>query len=560
LREAGISISEVETLVYYEKPFLTFERLLETYVSQSPSGLISFMKAMPLWLKQKLGTRSIIRHEMRLALDAKKNNLPKIQFSYHHLSHAASAFFASPFEEAAVLCMDGVGEWSTASLWQGKGKDLQPLVEIEFPHSLGLLYSAFTYFCGFKVNSGEYKLMGLAPYGEPKYVNLIKSEIIDIKEDGSFRLNLDLFDYMVGLKMTNHRFEKLIGFSAREPETAIQQQYMDLAASIQQVTEEIVIKLAHSAKKKTGSSKLCLAGGVALNCVANGELLKEGIFDEIWVQPAAGDAGGALGAALAYWHIGLERDRIATREDIMSNSYLGPSFSTSEIESKLNTSGLQFEKLTDDQIPVEVAKLIEQQQVVGWFQGRMEYGPRALGSRSILADPRGQDMQHKVNRKIKFRESFRPLAPVVTEDRAGDIFEGCTSSPYMLLTYPVQKSHLKPVAEERLGLDQLNVERSRLGSITHVDGSARVQTIRRQDNPMYHQTLVEFEKLTGYPVAINTSFNVRGEPIVCNPDDAIRCFLNTDMDYLVIDHFLVRKQEHQRLAKPETNTSDFPLD
>jgi carbamoyltransferase len=561
LSEAGIAISDVEFLVYYEKPFITFERLLETYISQSPKGFASFIKAMPLWLKQKLGARSIIRHELKQMFSVKKSALPEIVFSYHHLSHAASAFYASPYDEAAVLCLDGVGEWATTTLWHGKSHQLEPLGEIHFPHSLGLLYSAFTYFCGFKVNSGEYKLMGLAPYGTPKYFDSIMNHLIDLKPDGSFHLHLDYFDYIVGLKMTNQKFAKLFNVPARRPETEITQVYMDLAASIQKVTEEVVLKLAIHAKKTTSSKSLCLAGGVALNCVANGRLLREKVFENLWVQPAAGDAGGALGAALAFWHLGLDKPReLLTDKDLMQNSYLGPSFAEPEIEATLRAHNLSFELLDEQKLPGKVAALIEQQQVVGWFQGRMEYGPRALGARSILADPRSQQMQHTVNRKVKFRESFRPLAPVVAEDKAPELFEGCKASPYMILTFPVHEAQLKTVQVEAEGLEKLNVERSKLGSITHVDRSARVQTISEVDNPAYYQTLKEFEKLTGFAATINTSFNVRGEPIVCTPEDAVRCFLNTDIDYLVIEKYLVRKEEKDRLKKDQQWQSHFALD
>ncbi|NQY99423.1 MAG: carbamoyltransferase [Bdellovibrionales bacterium] len=562
LKEAGISITDVDSIVYYEKPFLTFERLLETYISQSPRGFTSFIKAMPLWLKQKLGIRSIIRHELRTFFEVKKSDLPQILFSAHHLSHAASAFFASPYEDAAVLCLDGVGEWATTTLWHGHDNTLKPLGELHFPHSLGLLYSAFTYFCGFKVNSGEYKLMGLAPYGKPRFTDVIKQNLIDIKDDGSFRLDLSYFDYIVGLKMTNSKFSKLFGVPARKPETDLGQVYMDLAASIQVVTEEVILKLAKTAKEKTRSKSLCLAGGVALNCVANGRLLRSEIFDSIWVQPAAGDAGGALGASLAYWHLGLNKPRVelAGDKDLMQNAYLGPEFGNSAIEPVLKQHNLKYRSLESAKLPSTIAELLEKQQVIGWFQGRMEYGPRALGARSIMADARPQQMQHTVNRKVKFRESFRPLAPVITIDRAAEFFDGCESSPYMILTFPVSRAQLKNTETEATGLELLIVDRSNLGSITLVNGSARVQTIDKSDNTLYHETLSEFEKLTGYPVTINTSFNVRGEPIVCTPEDAVRCFLATDIDFLVIGNFLVEKLDSQRIELEDQPNHHFPLD
>lgn len=545
LNEAGISITDVSALVYYEKPFLTFERLLETYVSFAPKGFASFVKAMPIWLREKLGLRSMIRHEVKSHFKIKKKQVPPLFFSYHHLSHAASAFYPSPFESAAVLCADGVGEWATTSLWHAKGHELKPLKEIHFPHSIGLLYSAFTYHCGFKVNSGEYKLMGLAPYGEPKYKERILKHLVNVKDDGSFRLNMDYFEFAVGLKMTNKRFENLFQCPRRLPETELKQEYMDLAASVQAVTEEIILKLAKTCKALTGESNICLSGGVALNCVSNGNLLRHKVFDDLWVQPASGDAGGALGAALGFWHQYKGRPRqLPKSKDAMSNAYLGPSFSQQQIESFLIENKITFETMSEDEICKEVAKLLSQEKVVGWFRGRMEYGPRALGGRSILADPRSPQMQSTVNLKVKFRESFRPLAPVVIEDKAGEFFEGAKSSPYMILTFPVAEAVRRALNEsdrQKQGLDKLKLDRSQIASVTHVDHSARVQTISKEDNPEYHKVVEEFGKITGVPVLINTSFNVRGEPIVCTPQEAFDCFKNTDIDYLVLENCIIDK-------------------
>ncbi len=545
LNEAGISIVDVSAIVYYEKPFLTFERLLETYISFAPNGFASFVKAMPLWLREKLGLRSMIYHEMKNHFKIKRKQVPPLYFSYHHLSHAASAFYPSPFESAAVLCADGVGEWATTSLWHARGHELKPLKEIPFPHSIGLLYSAFTYHCGFKVNSGEYKLMGLAPYGEPIYKDRILKHLIDVKGDGSFRLNMDYFEFAVGLKMTNKRFETLFQCPRRLPETELKQEYMDLAASVQAVTEEIILKLAQTCKELTGERNICLSGGVALNCVSNGHLLRHQIFENLWVQPAAGDAGGALGAALGYWHQYKRQLRRAPEaKGAMSNVYLGPSFSQQQIESFLIENRITFETMSSDEICKEVARLLSEEQVVGWFRGRMEYGPRALGGRSILADPRSPQMQSVVNQKVKFRESFRPLAPVVTEDKAIDFFEGATKSPYMILTFPVAKAMRKTLNEsdhQKQGLDKLKLNRSQIASVTHVDNSARVQTISKEDNLEYYKVVEEFGRITGVPVLINTSFNVRGEPIVCTPQEALDCFKNTDIDYLVLENCIIDK-------------------
>lgn len=545
LFEAGVRLEDIEALVYYEKPFLTFERLLETYVSFAPKGFASFLRAMPLWLKEKLGLRSIIKYELKRFFKLKSKQLPPLYFSYHHLSHAASCFYPSPYESAAILCLDGVGEWATTSLWRGRGRNIEPLLQIDFPHSIGLLYSAFTYFCGFKVNSGEYKLMGLAPYGQPRFREVILKHLVDVKEDGSFRLNMDYFDYAVGLQMTSARFSQLFGLPPRPVDGPFETVYMDLAASIQSVTEEIVLRLARTLQEKTGESHLCLAGGVALNCVANGKVQRARIFDSVWVQPAAGDAGGALGAALAFWHLKLRQPRVIPKQkDAMKNGYLGPSYSQEQIESFLIENKITFEVMSEKVLCQEVAQLLASGKVVGWFRGRMEYGPRALGARSILADPRSVEMQHLVNRKVKFRESFRPLAPVVLKEKMKRYFAADQESPYMLMTYPVAETQLLPLSaseREAVGFEKLRVHRSQIASVTHVDQSARVQTIRREDNPEYYLLLEEFEKLTGVPVLINTSFNVRGEPIVCTPHEAIDCFKNTDIDYVVLENCLIDK-------------------
>jgi carbamoyltransferase len=539
LDDAGMALADLDAVVFYEKPLLTFERLLETYLAFAPHGFRSFAKAMPLWLKEKL----YLKQNLKKALaELAGGEAPPLYFARHHQSHAASAFYPSPFRNAAILCMDGVGEWATTSAWLGREGKLEPLWEVDFPHSLGLLYSAFTYFCGFRVNSGEYKLMGLAPYGEPRYEHLVREHLVDIKPDGTFRLNMAYFDYCTGLRMTNDAFAALFDGPRREPETAISQREMDLAASVQKVTEDIVLRLAKTLKAETGQANLCLSGGVALNCVANGLLHREGVFENVWVQPAAGDAGGAVGAALAYWHENSGAKRpMEEGTDAMRGSYLGPAFDDRQVAGELERLGAVSEILPVEEIPKQVAGLIAQGKVIGWFQGRMEFGPRALGSRSILGDPRSPDMQRTMNLKIKYRESFRPFAPSVLAEQAAEVFSGCPDSPYMLLVMPVSEHIRHPRDTSKTGLEQINESRSELPAITHVDYSARVQTVHRETNPRYHALLTAFHDLTGCPVLINTSFNVRGEPIVCTPEDAYRCFMRTEMDFLVIGERILEK-------------------
>ena len=558
LSSAGLSPKDLDLVAFYDKPFIKFERLLFTYLTYAPRGIRSFLQAMPLWLKRKLWIKHLIEEELA-------GYKGKIIFPEHHYSHAASCFYPSPFEEAVFLTMDGVGEWTTTSYGIGQGRELKILAEIKFPHSLGLLYSAFTYFCGFRVNSGEYKLMGLAPYGEPRYVDLIKSELIDIKEDGSFRLNLKYFNYMVGLTMTNRKFAKLFGGPPRKPEAPITQREMDLARSIQEITEEIMLKLAWTAYKKTGMKNLCLAGGVALNCVGNGRILREGPFDDIWIQPAAGDAGGALGCALYAWHRYLNQPREPIEErDRQKATLLGPNFSEKEIEEVLKKYSARYKKLSEEELVKTVAELIAKGKVVGWFQGRLEFGPRALGSRSILADARKAEMQRILNIKIKFRESFRPFAPSVLLEDAPDYFEIDRESPYMLLTAPVRREKrrkLSPEEEQYQGLDKLKPIRSEIPAVTHIDYSSRLQTVRREDNPLYYRLIEEFKRLTGCSVIINTSFNVRGEPIVCTPEDAYKCFMRTEMDYLAIGPFLLDKKEQPPWPEPkQVWQKEFPPD
>ncbi len=556
LREAGIGPDGLDYVAFYEKPFIKFERLLLTYLSYAPVGLPSFMMALPQWLKYKLWLKETLAKELDY-------NGPMI-FPEHHESHAAAAFFPSPFDEAAILTTDGVGEWTTTSWGIGRENRVSLKSEIKFPHSLGLLYSAFTYFCGFRVNSGEYKLMGLAPYGEPKYVDVIKRELIDVKDDGSFRLNLRYFGYMAGLRMTNGKFDRLFGVSPRKPETPISDIYMDLARSVQVVTEEIIVKMARHIRKETGMRNLCLAGGVALNCVANGLLLREGIYDDIWIQPAAGDAGGALGAAMTAWHHYLDKPRDpASGRDRQHASYLGPAFSDDEIGKFLKEKDIAHEKLEQAEIPSRVARLIDGQNVIGWFQGRMEFGPRALGSRSIIGDARSREMQSVMNLKTKFRESFRPFAPTVLAECVSEYFDLDRESPYMLLVAPVKNEIRRDLTQEELGrkgLDKLYNIRSSVPAITHVDFSARVQTVSRDDNPLYHDTIEEFRKLTGCGLIINTSYNVRGEPIVCSPEDAYRCFMRTNMDYLIMGRFLIDKKQQPPVQIPEDWLKEFAPD
>lgn len=544
LQEGQVPLERVDAVVFYDKPFLKFERLIETYLAFAPSGFRSFAAAMPVWLREKLLLKSLLRRELRKLAGGTE---PPLKFAEHHQSHAASAFYPSPFERAAVMCLDGVGEWATTSVWMGEGNTLKPLWEIHFPHSLGLLYSAFTHYCGFKVNSGEYKLMGLAPYGEPRFVDLIYRHLIDVKPDGSYRLDMRYFNYATGLSMTNGRFHRLLGKPPRTPETPItDQHYMDVARSIQQVTEEVVLKMARAVHRETGAEHLCLAGGVALNCVANGRLLREGPFRDLWIQPAAGDAGGALGAALAYWHEGLQRPRRADLREPMQGAYLGPACERGAIRAAFEKCGARFEELPDSLLFASAAERLARGQVVGWVSGRMEFGPRALGGRSILGDPRDPDMQRRMNVKIKFRESFRPFAPSVLAECTQDYFELDRASPYMLLVAPVSKGQRLAVGDTGArGIDRLKRPRSRLPAVTHVDCSARVQTVHRDTNPRYHALLEAFARLTGCPVLINTSFNVRGEPIVCTAEDAYRCFMRCDMDALVVENFLLDKKEQQ---------------
>jgi carbamoyltransferase len=556
LSAAGLgSASELDCVVFYDKPFIKFERLLLTYLTYAPAGFRSFMMAMPTWLTQKLWLREEISKRLRFK--------GPMLFPEHHESHAASAFFPSPFEEAAVLTLDGVGEWATASQGEGRGNCVSISREIRFPHSLGLLYSAFTYFCGFKVNSGEYKLMGLAPYGEPRFVDAIKRNLIDIKDDGSFRLNLKYFSYMTGLKMTNRRFAALFGVGPRKPESTITEIYMDIARSIQAVTEEIVLKMARDARARTGMRNLCMAGGVALNCVANGALLREGIFDDVWIQPAAGDAGGALGAAMLAWHHYYDKPREALAGDAQRGSLLGPEFSDEQIETFLSANSIPFERVGRENVASRTAVLINEGNVVGWFQGRMEFGPRALGSRSIIGDARSRDMQSVMNLKIKFRESFRPFAPSVLAERASDYFDLDRESPYMLLTAAARDDIRRELSPEEMslkGLDKLRVARSSVPAITHVDFSARVQTISKPVNPLYHEMISEFDRLTGCGLIINTSFNVRGEPIVCSPEDAYGRFMRTQMDYLVMGGFILDKKQQPEVEIPEDWLKEFSPD
>jgi len=551
--EAGVSPDEIANVVFYEKPFLKFERLLETYLAFAPKGFVSFAAAMPLWVKEKLFQKSMLSQELTKTLGKNVKWGSRLLFSEHHLSHAASAFYPSPFERAAVLTLDGVGEWTTTSVAIGKGKELTVLKEIHFPHSLGLLYSAFTHYTGFKVNSGEYKVMGLAPYGEPKYAGLIKEKLINISSDGSFQLDMSYFDYATGLTMTNGKFNTLFGGPPRASEAVLTQREMDLAASIQKVTEEVVIRIAKSIAEETGEKNLCLAGGVALNCVANGILLREKIFENIWVQPAAGDAGGALGAALSVWYNSYCKERIIEKGyDSMNGAYLGPKFSDTQIEKTLISCGAKYTKLGADELIEQTATALANECAVGWMQGRMEFGPRALGGRSIIADPRSPAMQKQLNLKVKYRESFRPFAPSVLREFVSEWFEHDTDSPYMLLVADVKlaKRQKMTAAENSLfGIDKLNVSRSSVPAITHVDYSARIQTVHKDTNPSYHALITKFYEKTGCPMVVNTSFNVRGEPIICTPDDAFRCFMGTDLDVLAIGNFLLKKEDQDENLK-----------
>jgi len=563
LAEAGTNLKNVEHIVFYDKPLIKFERLLETYISYAPIGFRSFVVAMPIWLKEKLFLKTTLQKELAALGDLDTEDLPSLQFAEHHQSHAASAFYFSPFEKSAVLCLDGVGEWATTSVWRGNGTQLEPLWEIDFPHSLGLLYSAFTYFTGFRVNSGEYKLMGLAPYGEPKYVDLILDKLLDLKPDGTFRLDMQYFNYCTGLTMTNTRFDELFGGPPRKPESDVTQREMDIAASIQKVTESVMLRLANTVHSETGEENLCLAGGVALNCVANGRLLREGPFKNIWVQPAAGDAGGAIGAAAVSWYDNGDHERQVNGKDFMQGSYLGPRYGRAEIRRDLDEFDAVYSELPDDELFIKLAALLEQGEVIGWFQGRMEFGPRALGGRSIIGDPRNSEMQTVMNLKIKYRESFRPFAPSVLAERVSDYFEQDTESPYMLIVAPVREHLRRKLSEEEqqlFGVEKLKIKRSDLPAITHVDYSARVQTVHEDTNPRYYRLLKAFEEQTGCGVLVNTSFNVRGEPIVCTPEDAYRCFMRTEMDYLVVENFLLAKEDQPHWERDDSWKDEFELD
>ena len=563
LEEAGVSLAEVDHIAFYDKPFLKFERLLETYMAFAPRGLRSFAMAMPVWLREKLFQKDLLISELKKLDPDARDIMSKMLFTEHHLSHAASAFYPSPFDEAAVVTIDGVGEWATTTIGHGKGSELDMLQELHFPHSLGLLYSAFTYYCGFKVNSGEYKLMGLAPYGEPKYASLIRDHLIDLKADGSFRLNLDYFDYCTGLTMTNNRFDALFGQPIRPPESQLDQFHMDMAASVQLVTEEAVFALVREAVKLTGSRNLCLAGGVALNCVANGKILAEGLVDGLWIQPAAGDAGGALGAALAAAHLHLDLPRANPNgRDAMQGAYLGPSFPQDEVEARLTAAGARFEVLADEAALVDrTAQDLSTGKAIGWMQGRMEYGPRSLGARSILGDPRDRNTQRDLNLKIKYRESFRPFAPVVLRDKVSDWFELDADSPYMLLVAPVAEKQLSEAAktETAEGFERLKIARSTIPAVTHVDGSARVQTVQEETNPRFNALLKSFEAKTGCPVLVNTSFNIRSEPIVCSPEDAFRCFMGCELDVLVVGNCYLEKSGQDPALKTDYR-GEFELD
>ena len=563
LKEAGIAANEIDNVVFYEKPFVKFERLLETYLAFAPKGFTSFAKAMPVWIKDRLFQKITLIQELKTKLDEGVNWSERLLFSEHHLSHAASAYYPSPFDSAAVLTLDGVGEWTTTSLAIGKGSDLKVIKEIHFPHSLGLLYSAFTYYTGFKVNSGEYKVMGLAPYGEPHYADLIREKLITVSDDGSFQLDMSYFDYATGLTMTNKKFDALFGGPPRTSETELTQREMDLAASVQKVTEDIILKLARGIAKETGERNLCLAGGVALNCVANGILLRENIFDNIWIQPAAGDAGGALGAALLTWYLHHNKERVISKErDAMKGAYLGPVFSDTEIEADLTECRATFKKLSETEMIEAVASALADEKAIGWMQGRMEFGPRALGGRSIIADPRSPAMQKQLNLKVKYRESFRPFAPSVLREDVGEWFEHETDSPYMLLVVDVQNDKRRAMTEEEkklFGINKLNVPRSSVPAITHVDYSARIQTVHADTNPRYHAVISKFKEKTGFPLIVNTSFNVRGEPIICTPTDAFKCFMGTEMDMLAVGNYVLYKEQQDEALK-ENYEEHYELD
>ena len=563
LKEAGLTVHDVDHVAFYDKPLLKFERLLETYVSYAPRGLQSFLMAMPIWLREKLFQKDLLAKQLQEHAGEKFDATAKLLFSEHHYSHAASAFFPSPFEEAVVLTLDGVGEWATTTVAIGRGKDLKIEREIHFPHSLGLLYSAFTYYTGFRVNSGEYKVMGLAPYGEPRFRDIILDKLVDVKEDGSFRLNQDYFNYCTGLTMTNKKFADLFGEPVRKPDTdRLTQFHMDIAASVQAVVEEIVLKLTRGLAQEYGIKNLCMAGGVALNCVANGKIVRDGAFENLWVQPAAGDAGGAIGAALAAWHTEFGNERKVVNGDAMRGSYLGPEYDQADIEKRLKDCGAVFETVSEDEMITSTAQALADGKAVGWFQGRMEFGPRALGGRSILGDPRSETMQKTLNLKVKFRESFRPFAPSVLSEDAPQWFDLDVDSPYMLLVSDVRENLRREMtAEEQklFGIDRLNVKRSDIPAVTHVDYSARVQTVHKNTNPRYHALISAFKEKTGCPVVVNTSFNVRGEPIVCTPEDAFRCFMGTDIEWLACGNAILRK-ENQDPALAEDYKNKYDLD
>lgn len=561
-QSAGLEPADIDYVVFYDKPFLKFERLFETYLAFAPRGVRSFVTSFPVWLKEKLFQKNVIADALQGCFGDQVNWRDRLRFSEHHISHAASAFFPSPFAEAAILTMDGVGEWVTTSVFTGRDNRLSIHKEIRFPHSLGLLYSAFTYYTGFKVNSGEYKVMGLAPYGEPRYVDLIKRHLIDIKEDGSFYLDMKYFNYCTGLTMTNDRFHALFGGTPRNPESQLTQREMDLAASIQVVTEEIVIRLAKDVQRSTGQKNFCLAGGVALNCVANGKLLREGIFENIWIQPAAGDAGGAVGAALAAYYLMLDRPRCISSTDSMKGAFLGPEFSQREIDQRLASVGAVFQTVSDDEAICATAHALAEGKAIGWHQGRMEFGPRALGGRSIIADPRSPTMQKQLNLKVKYRESFRPFAPSVLRENLSDWFQLDIDSPYMLLVADVAPARQFAMSKEQrrlFGIDQLNVPRSEIPAVTHLDYSARIQTVHKETNPKYYRLISKFKELTGCPVLVNTSFNVRGEPIVCTPEDAFHCFMGTELDLLAVGNAILYKG-NQNASLMEDYKHSYELD
>ncbi|TVZ37906.1 carbamoyltransferase [Alteromonadaceae bacterium 2753L.S.0a.02] len=563
LEEAGITLADVDHVVFYDKPLVKFERLLETYLHYAPNGLRSFIAAMPVWLKEKLFLKTTLKKALSALSGMKTRELPQLLFNDHHRSHAASAFYPSPYQKSAVMCLDGVGEWATSTVWLGEDNTLTPLWEIDFPHSLGLLYSAFTYYTGFKVNAGEYKLMGLAPYGEPKYVDLIYANLISVKDDGTFRLDMSYFNYATGLTMVNKKFCDLFGGPARTPESELGQKEMDIARSIQVVTEEIILKLATTVHKETGCESLCMAGGVALNCVANGRLLREGPFKNIWVQPAAGDAGGALGAALSCWHEYLGNKRTADPSDSMRGAYLGSRHGDEEIKNYLESIGAKYHRFDDSELMPELADVLSSDKIVGWFQGRMEFGPRSLGGRSILGNPKSAQTQSTMNLKIKYRESFRPFAPACKAEKVSEWFEINEPSPYMLMVAPVKQEKCHEMSDEQkqlFGIEKLNVPRSEIPAVTHVDYSARIQTIHAETNPRFYNLIDKFEQKTGCPVLVNTSFNVRGEPIVRSPEDAYRCFMRTEMDCLVLENYLMYKEEQPEWQEEGDWRNEFELD